>query len=89
MPGAKGKTGRPLHFRCAMERRGRDGDHVVVLTGKQRHYKGRGTASKAPRISEVQLQYSCSCGFTGWSAHAELAKDGRTAKGKRVRIKRP
>lgn len=59
--------------------------HDVVLTGKQRKYKPRGKG--AGRVNAVQLQYTCSCGFTGWSAHTDLVKLGRTAKGKRVRLK--
>lgn len=61
--------------------------HDVVLTGKSRPWKRRSSMKKDDRIRETQLQYSCSCGFTGWSAHAELARDGRTAEGKRVRAR--
>lgn len=69
-------------------RHGDENDHDVVLTGKVRPWKRRASMKKDDRIRETQLQYHCNtCGFTGWSAHAELAKDGRTAAGKRVRAR--
>lgn len=66
-------TGSPNWFRCYRARRGehRDQDYEITLTGRTKpYYPPRALGSRSVFTS---YEYTCGCGYTGWSNHMTLA----------------
>jgi hypothetical protein len=76
--GRSAGTGSPVWFMCWRERQTTGGtymrgEHRVTLTGRQRPYRKKGSALGS-RSSYASREYTCSCGYTGWSNHIDLAR---------------
>ena len=74
--GRSAGTGSPVWFFCWRERQigGRNVEHHVTLTGRQRAYPHRSHHALGSRSTHVSREYTCSCGHTGWSNHVDLAE---------------
>ena len=70
--GRGGGEGYPISFKCSQERKGRPGPHTCTATGRTRRPPSPGKGH--PRKALLALQYRCTCGFVGWSAHIDLAR---------------
>lgn len=72
-------TGSPLFFHCPVARRNRDpwtwdlpDGHTITLTGRTRPFTPSG--ARGQRSTFTSYEYRCSCGYTGWSSHMDLAR---------------
>lgn len=82
MPGTNAGTGQPIWFKCHKYRLASNAAfysrtshelsmrHRVTLTGRRRKRYGR----RGQRMTSVFREYTCACGYIGWSAHVDLER---------------